>query len=194
MADRIRTATATAGSRASSSSPNRCASTRSRAAVRTSTLAAHLLGFVNREGEGQYGVEQYYQDILGGRAARHRGRARRERRAVAGDARRSWPRDARRGHQPHDRRRPPAARRAGAARDLDRRPGQERVGRSSWIRTPARSTPRRRTRPTTRTSTERSRPTTRSGSSTRSCPASTSRVRVQDDDREGGARGEGTVG
>ena len=31
-----------------------------------STLAAHLLGFVNREGLGQYGVEQYYQDILGG--------------------------------------------------------------------------------------------------------------------------------
>ena len=31
-----------------------------------STLAAHLLGFVNREGQGQYGVEQYYQDILGG--------------------------------------------------------------------------------------------------------------------------------
>ena len=26
------------------------------------TLAAHLLGFVNREGEGQYGVEQCYQD------------------------------------------------------------------------------------------------------------------------------------
>ena len=31
-----------------------------------STLAAHLLGFVNREGQGQYGVEQYYQDVLGG--------------------------------------------------------------------------------------------------------------------------------
>lgn len=31
-----------------------------------STLAAHLLGFVNREGAGQYGVEQRYQDILGG--------------------------------------------------------------------------------------------------------------------------------
>jgi cell division protein FtsI/penicillin-binding protein 2 len=30
------------------------------------SLAAHLLGFVNREGEGQYGVEQYYQDVLGG--------------------------------------------------------------------------------------------------------------------------------
>ena len=32
-----------------------------------STLAAQLLGFVNRDGEGQYGVEQYYQDVLGGR-------------------------------------------------------------------------------------------------------------------------------
>lgn len=31
-----------------------------------STLAAHLIGFVNREGSGQYGVEQRYQDILGG--------------------------------------------------------------------------------------------------------------------------------
>jgi cell division protein FtsI (penicillin-binding protein 3) len=32
-----------------------------------SSLAAHLLGFVNREGTGQYGVEQYYQDLLAGR-------------------------------------------------------------------------------------------------------------------------------
>jgi len=30
------------------------------------TLASQLLGFVNREGEGQYGVERYYQDVLGG--------------------------------------------------------------------------------------------------------------------------------
>jgi cell division protein FtsI/penicillin-binding protein 2 len=30
------------------------------------TLAAKLLGFVNREGGGQYGVEQYYQDELAG--------------------------------------------------------------------------------------------------------------------------------
>ncbi len=30
------------------------------------SLAAHLLGFVNREGVGQYGVEQYYQDDLAG--------------------------------------------------------------------------------------------------------------------------------
>jgi len=31
-----------------------------------STLAAQLLGFVNREGAGQYGVEQQYQDTLAG--------------------------------------------------------------------------------------------------------------------------------
>ncbi|MFL5674696.1 MAG: peptidoglycan D,D-transpeptidase FtsI family protein [Chloroflexota bacterium] len=31
-----------------------------------SSLAAHLLGFVNREGGGQYGVEQQYQAELGG--------------------------------------------------------------------------------------------------------------------------------
>lgn len=31
-----------------------------------SSLAAHLLGFVNRENAGQYGVEQYYQETLAG--------------------------------------------------------------------------------------------------------------------------------
>jgi cell division protein FtsI/penicillin-binding protein 2 len=31
-----------------------------------STLAAHLLGFVNRESKGQYGIEQHYQDALAG--------------------------------------------------------------------------------------------------------------------------------
>ncbi len=31
-----------------------------------STLAAHLLGFVNREGTGQYGVEARYQELLAG--------------------------------------------------------------------------------------------------------------------------------
>ena len=30
------------------------------------TLAAHVLGFVNRDGAGQYGVEQHYQDQLAG--------------------------------------------------------------------------------------------------------------------------------
>lgn len=32
-----------------------------------SSLAAHLLGFVNREAQGQYGVEQAYHDTLAGR-------------------------------------------------------------------------------------------------------------------------------
>ena len=32
-----------------------------------STLASHLLGFVNSEGKGQYGIEQRYQGVLGGR-------------------------------------------------------------------------------------------------------------------------------
>lgn len=31
-----------------------------------SSLAAHLLGFVNREGSGQYGIEQQYQSVLAG--------------------------------------------------------------------------------------------------------------------------------
>jgi cell division protein FtsI/penicillin-binding protein 2 len=31
-----------------------------------SSLAAQMLGFVNRESKGQYGVEQHYQEILGG--------------------------------------------------------------------------------------------------------------------------------
>jgi cell division protein FtsI (penicillin-binding protein 3) len=31
-----------------------------------STLAANLIGFVNHDGAGQYGVEQYYQDVLAG--------------------------------------------------------------------------------------------------------------------------------
>jgi cell division protein FtsI/penicillin-binding protein 2 len=30
------------------------------------TLAAHVLGFVNADGDGQYGVESYYQDALAG--------------------------------------------------------------------------------------------------------------------------------
>ena len=30
------------------------------------TLAAHLLGFVNRDGEGQYGIEERYQSVLAG--------------------------------------------------------------------------------------------------------------------------------
>src|SRR4029453_14709750 len=45
-----------------------------------STLAAHLLGFVNRENVGQYGVEQAYPDTLagspGGRVAPRAGNGR----------------------------------------------------------------------------------------------------------------------
>jgi len=33
----------------------------------STTLAAHLLGFVNRQGQGQYGVEQFYQTQLAGK-------------------------------------------------------------------------------------------------------------------------------
>jgi len=33
------------------------------------SLAAQLIGFVNRAGAGQYGIEQYYQDVLAGRAS-----------------------------------------------------------------------------------------------------------------------------
>ena len=95
-----------------------------------STLAAHLLGFVNREGAGQYGVEQSYQDDARRRA---RGSCSRSATSTAGrcpdtlvveDAGRD-----RRGRPPDHRRRPPARARAGAAGGLDRRRGQERVGR-----------------------------------------------------------------
>ncbi len=50
----------------SPSRPSRCASIRRPAAVATRRSRAQLLGFVNREGTGQYGVEQAYQDTLGG--------------------------------------------------------------------------------------------------------------------------------
>ncbi len=30
-------------------------------------LASHVLGFVNEDGQGQYGIEEYYNDILGGK-------------------------------------------------------------------------------------------------------------------------------
>ena len=48
------------------SSPSRSGSTRTPAAGPDSSLAAHLLGFVNREGVGQYGIEQAYQAALAG--------------------------------------------------------------------------------------------------------------------------------
>ena len=50
-----------------SSNHSRCASTPTRAAHRARRWPARLLGFTNREGEGQYGIEQRFQDLLGGR-------------------------------------------------------------------------------------------------------------------------------
>ena len=52
-----------------------------------SSLAAHLLGFVNREGGGQYGVEQQYQSTLAG-----------EPRVVVAERDASGPGDPRRRH------------------------------------------------------------------------------------------------
>ena len=68
------------------SSPSPSGSTRRSAAARARRLAAHLLGFVNREGGGQYGVEQAYQSTLAG-----------EPRVVVAAARRERPADPRRG-------------------------------------------------------------------------------------------------
>ena len=56
------------------------------------SLAAHLLGFVNREGTGQYGVEQFYQDRLAGTPAP----ARRAEGRVAATPSRTRPRCSRR--------------------------------------------------------------------------------------------------
>ncbi len=53
-------------SRGCSSSRSRCALYPQPGGGPETSLAAHLLGFVNREGAGQYGVEQYYQDSLAG--------------------------------------------------------------------------------------------------------------------------------
>ena len=91
------------------------------------TLAAHLLGFVNREGAGQYGVEQYYQDDLAGMKTRGRRPARRLGQRGPGHlhgARGGLP-----GPEPHahDRRVAPGRGGAGAPVGLDRRPRQARV-------------------------------------------------------------------
>ena len=93
-----------------------------------STLAAHLLGFVNREGVGQYGVEQFYQSTLSGEprvAIAQRditGRVLQDT-AHVDDAGRARDRPA-----SHHRRRPAGDARAGAAGRVDRGQGQERLG------------------------------------------------------------------
>ncbi len=52
--------------RAVASSRSRSGSIPQAGGAPDTTLAAQLLGFVNRDGVGQYGVEQYYQDELAG--------------------------------------------------------------------------------------------------------------------------------
>ncbi len=93
------------------------------------TLAAHLLGFVNRDGVGQYGIEQAYQDELGGVPAGDRRRSRPDR-AGGPRARDGEPARAP-GHGPatDHRRRASAPGGAGAPGGLDRGQGQARVGR-----------------------------------------------------------------
>ena len=125
-----------------------------------STLAAHLLGFVNRDGEGQYGVEQFYQDVLAGRAPRRRGRPGLERRAARRDRADGRAGRARRGHPADHRCRPAARDRAGGHVGGHRERRDSPSRRSCWTRGPARSTPRRPSRRTTRTTTRRSPPRT----------------------------------
>ena len=80
------------------------------------TLAAHLIGFVNRDGQGQYGVEQYYKDPLAGAAQGRRGGKRRRTASRCPDRADRGAGQAGRGPPADDRRRPPARDRAGAAR------------------------------------------------------------------------------
>ena len=92
------------------------------------SLAAHLLGFVNRDGVGQYGVEQFYQDGLAGSAtvfAAQRDAAGNARPGHVGRARGRVP-----GQEPDadDRRVAPGRGRGGAAPRVDRRPGEARLG------------------------------------------------------------------
>ena len=58
------------------------------------TIAAHLLGFANREGDGQYGVEGRWQDDARRRAAHRPRRARRLGAPEPGAGRRRWRRAA----------------------------------------------------------------------------------------------------
>ena len=66
LADRIRTGMATGRLFALSLEPEPERVYPQAGGGKGTTLAAHLLGFVNRDGVGQYGVEQAYQGGLGG--------------------------------------------------------------------------------------------------------------------------------
>ena len=93
-------------------------------APRTS-LAAHVLGFVNAAGRGQYGLEQQYDALLAGRPE-----------VVEVDPSKPGPAGTTvvdpgmpgEGHPDNDRRRPPAPGGAGGLLHLDRRQSQDRGG------------------------------------------------------------------
>ena len=111
-------------------------SRRAGATTRTSELAAHVLGYVGLDNVGLGGLESAYDAQIRGKdgkmlmqtdARRH---AFEPRRAAA---------DRRRRHRADDRRVPAAHRRARAARRRRGEPRGRRHARSSWIRTPARS-------------------------------------------------------
>ena len=141
-----------------------------------STLAAHLLGFVNRDGIGQYGVEQYYQDLLGGRPRIVHAQRDVAARAipdtiVVEDPGTPW------GGPPADDRRRACSWRSSRSSSTPGRRTRRRTSRpSSWTRTAGRSSPRRVIPRTTATSTRRSRRRTRHASSTRSSARCTSRA------------------
>ena len=122
------------------------------------TLAAQLLGFVNRDGVGQYGVEQYYNSRPGRPPGSSHAQTRRRRRARS----RTPPSSSDPGTPGADLR---LTIDAGLQLAVEQeilaawvadRPRACRP--SSWTRTPARSSPRRPTRRTTRTTTSRSPP------------------------------------
>ena len=94
-----------------------------------SSLAAHLLGFVNREGGGQYGVEQAYQSTLAGQP-----RVVVADRDASGQARMDAATVTEQGEPgadltPDHRCRSPAPGRAGAPGGLGRGQGEARLGR-----------------------------------------------------------------
>ncbi len=66
LADRIRTGLANGRLFALSLEPEPERVYPQAGGAKGSSLAAHLLGFVNRDGTGQYGVEQFYESALGG--------------------------------------------------------------------------------------------------------------------------------
>ena len=96
------------------------------------TLAAHLLGFVNRDGEGQYGVEERYQAELAGTARELLAERDVVGRPVTDTAQVVSPGRGRDGPAADDRHRPPARGGAGGPGRLHRRRARSACRPSSW--------------------------------------------------------------